>query len=91
MGRLLSESLTKAQIDRVLSDVGIPRHWHPEPIKRRGLTRYYVEIEDLEEVVSATLYNIRNDLHLALLGVYRNECPECGHALEGGDHAQCDL
>ena len=87
----MSKTLNKQQIDRALANVAIPRHWHPEPIKRRGLTRYYVEAEDLDEVVSAILYNVREDLHLALLGVYRDECTACGHRWEAASHDACDL
>lgn len=87
----MSNTLNKQQIDRVLANVAIPRHWRPEPIKRRGLTRHYVEVEDLDEVVSAVLYNVREGLHLALLGVYRDECPGCGHRWEAASHDACDL
>ena len=87
----MSHALNKQQIDRVIGNVAIPRHWHPEPIRRRGLTRYYVEVEDLDDVVNAVIYNIREDLHLALLGVYRDECPECGHKWRAASHDECDL
>lgn len=87
----MANYLTEAQIDRALAEVAIPRHWHPEPIKRRGNTRYYIEAHELDEIVGAVMANVRHDLGLALMGIYRDECPECERTWKGNDHADCEL
>lgn len=50
-----------------------------------------VEIQDLEEVVSAVMFNVRQDLDSALLGIFRDECPDCERPINLTDHANCDL
>ena len=87
----MSNYLTEEQIERVLAGVAIPRHWHPEPIRRRGNTRYYIEVHELEEIVSAVLYNVRQDIELGLAGIFRDECPDCARIWKGNDHSDCDL
>ena len=87
----MSNYLTEDQIERVLEGVAIPRHWHPEPIKRGRSTRYYIEVHELDEIVGAVMANVRQDLALALAGIFRDECPECARTWGDHDHSDCDL
>ena len=87
----MSNYLTEEQIERALEHVAIPRHWHPEPIKRRGNTRYYIEVREIDEIVGAVMANVRHDLALALAGIFRDECPECARTWGDHDHSDCDL
>lgn len=87
----MSNYLTEEQIERVLEEVTIPRHWHPEPIKRGGNTRHYIEVRELDEIVGAVMANVRHDLTLALAGIFRDECPECARTWGDHDHSDCDL
>lgn len=72
-GRRVSERITREQVESALGRVAIPRRWHPEPIKRRGNTRWYIEVQELEEIVSAVLYQVREELTGEFLGLkYEN-------------------
>lgn len=44
----MSEWITREQVESALGRVAVPRHWHPEPIKRRGNTRWYIEVHETE-------------------------------------------
>ena len=69
----MSERITREQVESALGRVAVPRHWHPEPIKRRGNTRWYIEVQELEEIVSAVLYQVREELTGEFLGLkYEN-------------------
>lgn len=87
----MNAHLTKNQIARVLAEVAIPRHWHPVMVKRGSRQVPMIEIQDLEEVVSAVMFNVRQDLTNALAGIFRDECPDCARAWNGNDHSDCDL
>lgn len=90
-GQRAQASLTESEIDRVLRKVAIPRHWHTELIKRGHVTRYYIQVHELEEIVSAVLYNVRQDMESALVGIFRDTCPDCGKPINYTDHKTCDL
>ena len=87
----MSNYLTEDQIERVLEGVAIPRHWHTVMVKRGSRQMPMIEIQDLEEVVSAVMFNVRQDLDSALLGIFRDECPECARTWGDHDHSDCDL